>query len=492
MAAKRGGAEVWFVLLGLLWLFGCNAGHPSSEQIKDVNHLFHDRAPLDWDVARLFKENESLPPEPTGELTLRAATELALSHNLALIASSENLSIAHAQLVQAGLIQNPTIGESSGLLFPISPHGGYPSVDGNISEVLNSIFTQSTRVNSAKVQELQANIDMATQAYLLAQQVDGKYQEMIELLRRKKLAQRTEDLYARAVKAAEARQRVGIIATPELNRARLDYQDARRMVMHLTTQYARASGEMNWLMGYSTMPAWHLPQTAVEDVGEVPKLPAVDSLEQIGGSYRLDLLRADFDRRVGQRGIELAKLGMIPQITVGAEVARDSQHNVVGGPWLVGITLPIFDPGFVALELAKAQARKAEKTYRALAGQVHQDIRTALANWRIAADDVTFYRQSLIPQQEENIRLMEMSFRLGNDDLDTLLNVYQSYVSQLQSYEDAIQAYHDSAVALQQAVGLTWDRIITAPAAALDAGPSIGPATTEPTTQPVINPESTP
>jgi hypothetical protein len=38
-----------------------------------VNRLFHDRAPLGWDVARLFKEND-MPPEPTGELTLRMAT----------------------------------------------------------------------------------------------------------------------------------------------------------------------------------------------------------------------------------------------------------------------------------------------------------------------------------------------------------------------------------------------------------------------------------
>lgn len=462
---------------------GCNAGHPSRQQIAQVNQLVRDRAAVRWDVGRLFDENARVPPAPIGDLSLQEATERALAHNLSLIASSENLSIAHAQLVQAGLIANPTVGQSSGLLFPFYSHGGYPSVDGNVTQVLNSIFTQPVRVSVAKFQEVQANIDMANQAYLLGQQVDGKYQEMIQLVRRRTLADRIENLYARAVRAAEARRKVGIITTPELNRARLSYQDARRQVQHLTTQYARAAREMNWLMGYSAEPQWHLPQAVVEDVGTVPVPPAVTRLEQLAEQFRLDLLRAELDRKLGQRGEELARLGMLPQITVGAEVARDNQHNVVGGPILLGITLPIFDPGIVTYELAKAQARKAEKTYAALRGQVGQDVRSAFDNWRIAADDVTFFRESLIPQQEQNVSLMETSFRLGNDDLDTLLNVYQSYVSQLQAFEDAIQAYHDSGVTLQQAVGLTWQRMLSETGS---RSPMTQPSTARPDVVPTV------
>lgn len=477
------------VALGVaLLMCGCHADRPSSEQIKQVNELVRQRSAADWDVSRLFKEPASAPAVPTGELALQMATELALEHNLSLIASGENLSIAHAQLVQAGLIANPTVGQSSGLLFPFQSHM-YPSVDGNITQVLNSIFTQPTRVSIAKFQEVQANIDLATQAYMVGQQVDGKYQEMIQLTRRRELAERIVNLYARAVRAAEARRKVGIITTPELNRARLSYQDAIRQVRHLTTQYARAAREMNWLMGDSREPQWHLPRAVIEDVATGVVSPNETLLEKLAEQYRLDLLRAELDRKLGKRGKELARLAMIPQITVGGEIARDGQHNVAGGPLLVGITLPIFDPGIVAYEMAQAQARKADKTYAALAGQVGQDVRTAFANWRIAADDVTFFRESLIPQQEENVRLMETSFRLGNDDLDTLLNVYQSYVSQLQSYEDAIQAYHDSGVGLQQAVGLTWERILAEthvpPAATM-------PATTMPaTTQAVAFPPAT-
>jgi cobalt-zinc-cadmium efflux system outer membrane protein len=473
-------ASVCSGLVAAALVAGCHAGHPSDEQIGHVNTLVNGRMDADWDVKRLFDDSDKVV-EPTGELTLRRATDVALRHNLSLIASGENLSIAHAQLVQAGLIQNPSLGQSNGFIFPINPHAGLPSIDGNITQVLNGIFTQPGKVSVARVQEVEANLDMATQAYTLAQTVDGKYQEMVHLVRARALLVKIQGYYGRAVQAAEARQKVGVIPTPELNRARLDYADATRQVRHVTTQYDRAAREMNWLMGFSTAPKWKLPDVASAEVSNIPDSLDVDRLEKLGLQFRLDLARADLDNRIGERELGLAELGMIPEVTAGVEIQRDGSHNLFGGPFIPTLTLPIFDPGFVAVELARAQLRKSQKTYAALEGQVRQDVRTALDNWRIAADDVQFFKQHLIPQQEENVRLMELSFSLGNDDLDTLLNVYQNYVTQLQAFEDALQAYHDATVALQQAIGLSWDRILAAtPGSGTTRPATTGPVTADP------------
>jgi cobalt-zinc-cadmium efflux system outer membrane protein len=455
----------------LLALSGCHAGHPSQEQVREVNSLYQQRAATPWSVERLFADDTNLS-EPTGSLTRQTATAAALEHNLTLRALAENLSIAHAQLVQAGLLPNPTFGQSGSFAFPIHPLGGLTPFDLLFTESINGILTQPTRAAEAKLEEAQADIDLATQAYSLEQQVDSKYQEMVHLVRALKLLEKIRDLYSRAVQAAEARRKVGIIPTPELNRAKLSYEDAVRQVRHLTTQYGRAAREMNSLMGYAGPPQWHLPENATDDAGAVPAFPNAEALEPLGLRFRMDLLRADFDRKLSDKGIILAKFGMIPPSEVGLDYAWDSNHHHTIGPQFQ-TGLPIFDPGLVGLELAKAQKRKADKTYTALEAQVRQDVQTAFDNWRIALDDITFFRARQLPQQEENVRLMELSFRLGNDDLDTLLNVYQNYISQLQAYEDALQAYHDSTLALQQAIGLTWDRIREQ-----------FPATTRPSTEP--------
>jgi cobalt-zinc-cadmium efflux system outer membrane protein len=481
------------VVLAAIITGGCNAGHPSKEQLDQVNHLVGDRTDVRWDAQHLF--DDSIPAaQPIDVLTLSTATEQSLAHNLSLIASGENLSIAHAQMVQAGLFPNPTIGQSGPFAFPISPNGGYTPFDILISDTINGFITQPTKVAVAKFQEVQANIDLSSDAFTLAQQVDSKYQEMISLIRRKRLQIKIQELYKRALAAAEARQKVGIISTPEVNRARLDFDDSRRQVQHLTAQYDRAAREMNWLMGNQSAPQWKLPAEVIDDIASVP-IPSFngsDKLETLAMQFRLDLSRADFDRKVADKSLDLAKFGLIPETSVGFDYTWDTSHHHTAGPQF-SVALPIFDPGLVGLELAKAQKRLMDKTYTALAGQVRQDVRTAFDNWKIAADDVAFFRERLIPQQEENVRLMELSFRLGNDDLDTLLNVYQSYVSQLQAYEDAIQAYHDATVSLQQAVGLTWSKIKTsAGATTLPTTQSTTQSTTRPTNGAALRPATLP
>ena len=469
-----------------LWtLCGCQSITPTAAQVKQVDELVSSRAGTRFDVGPLLSGAEEIPP-PTGDLTLEEATDRALRKNLSLVAAAENLTIAHGQLMQAGLIQNPTLGQTSATLWPLQPAAGAISFDVLISQTINSIITQPARVSVAKVQETQANIDLATQAFTLTQQVDSKYQEMIHLRRAHGGCSPADHrpLCPRAVRAAKARSRVGIIPTPELNRARLNFEDSRRQVQHLTTQYARAAQEMNWLMGYSSPPQWRLPSAAVEELGPELMLPEPEDLGSLALKYRLDLLRAKLDRHVASHNLELAKLGLIPQTTLGFDYARDSSRNTRLSVRSFSSPLPIFDPGVVALQVAQAQVRKADKTYAALEGQVRQDVRTAAAaNWRIADDDISFYRQRLIPQQEQNVSLMETSFRLGNDDLDTLLNVYQNYVQQLQSLMKT-RCRHTMMPAwrLQQAVGLAWTRILIRGA----SRPATQPAATQATTLPTM------
>jgi outer membrane protein, heavy metal efflux system len=472
------------------FLMGCEPASPQRSHLDETDRLVIDRTGQKFDSGQLLKFDERQGDRPpSGILTLEEAVGRSLRHNYALIAAAESLTIARAEVAQASLITNPTVGQSSGLLFPFNSHM-LPSFDVNITQVLNSIFTQPARVRVARLQELQAQIDLATQAFALSQQATSKYHELSHIRRSQQIANQVVDVYDRAVKAAKARQQVGLIPMPELNRAILNYTDARRQVQHLQSQYQRAAQEMNWLMGFSMPPFWGLPDEELKPPLQLQPLPSIPALEAAGLSYRLDLLRADYDRKLGDYGVKLARIGLIPQLTVGGEFARDNNKHWMGGPFF-NVALPIFDPGLVALALAEDNKRKADKVHLALSGQVQQDVRTALANFQIAEDDLRFFREKLIPQQEENRRLMEESFKLGNDDLDALLNTIHDYVTALQSNEDTTQAYQDSSTALQAAVGLSWDELMkkaattqpatgraSAPASATQNHPASQPATT--------------
>src|SRR5580658_4662034 len=98
---------------------------PDSEYLQGVNKLFDDRTQAALDTMQLLQTDPEKPVEaPIGTLTSDQAVQLTLEHNLSLVATVETLPIAQANLVQAGLWQNPGIGQSGAFYFPISAGTG--------------------------------------------------------------------------------------------------------------------------------------------------------------------------------------------------------------------------------------------------------------------------------------------------------------------------------------------------------------------------------
>lgn len=450
--------------LATLFVFGCAGWHePKLEQkhIDQVNGLFNDRSEAALDVMKLLKTDPAASVAgPQGVLTSDEAVQLVLQHNLSLAAEVESLPIAQANLVQAGLWQNPGIGQTGAFYFPISAGAGPATAfDLEIDQVINTFFTQPHKVAIAKAQRFQAGIDLANQAFGLAQQTRAQFDSLASLERSRQLQQRIAQTYKKAVDEAQAQMRVGLVTRVDVNRALIQYEDAVRQERHFQTQFESAAQQMNWLMGVRSAPLWRLPTSVKEAPVVLESLPTSDSLEKLGVKYRLDLLRATFDQKIAETSVKLAKLGIVPGVTVGFDAARDNNKKWTGGP-AFGTSLPIFDPGIVALWLARYQQTQTKRTYVALEGQVHQDVHSALYALQIADEDVRFYKERIIPQEEENVREQQLSFRLGNAQFDDLLNTIREYVGVLQNYEAAIQAYQQAIVGLETAVGLSYGRIL--------------------------------
>lgn len=434
----------------------CISAHLDPKELARIDETVADRTGAAFHSADLLATAPPTPaPAPTGELPLEEAQALALARNFALIASAESVAIAQAQLAAAGLIDNPVLNMS--LRWPQS--GGLADLDLAISQVINGLWTRSTKVDIARVRRFQSGLDLANQAFDVVEQVESKYRGLVHLVRTRDLSERIAQNYSRALEAAEARAKVGVVPTPEVNRARVQLEDAQRKVRRYEAQYKRAARELNWLLGFSSAPEWTLPAQSSATPAALPDVPVVEDIESLGVRFRLDLQRASLDRELGHAQVHAAKLGFIPQMQLGFDRERDETGSVKRGPTF-NIVLPIFDPGFVAYELALAQERQAEKQYAALEGQVRQDIRSAHTSVVLDIDDVVFFRDRIIPQQEETVRLAQESFRQGFTDLDSLLNTLRDYVSALQSYEDSLQGYYDDVVLFERAVGLVWPRIV--------------------------------
>jgi outer membrane protein, heavy metal efflux system len=447
-----------FVLFSMTGCAGWQQPRPDPKHIDEVNALFNDRTNAALDAMALLKtEPQDSVESPTGVLTSDKAVQKALEHNLSLVASVESLPIAQASLIQAGLLPNPTLGQTSAFYYPLN--GGDTIYDLLITEPINAFFTLPTKQAVAKAQRFQAGIDLANQAFGLAQQVRSQFDQLASLERSRQLQERIAQTYKQAVDEAQAQMRVGMVTRVDVNRAMIQYEDAVRQQKHFQTQFEGAAQQMNWLLGVQATPLWTLPDSIKDPPTVMESLPDSGSLEKLAVKYRLDLLRAYFDNQIADASVKLAKLGLIPQTTVGFDAVRNGPQNWAVGPQLTSLVLPIFDPGIVALWTAKYQRIQTQRNYIALEGQVHQDVRNALNALQIADEDVRFYKERIIPQEEENVREQQLSFKLGNAQFDDLLNTIREYVGVLQNYEAAIQAYEQAVVGLETAVGLSFGRV---------------------------------
>src|SRR5580700_2603833 len=140
-ARRQHGPAALIVLVSLV-AGGCDGWkkpEPDPEHLKEVNKLFDDRYTAALDTMKLLKTDVHDPVDgPTGTLTTDEAIQRALTHNLSLVGAAESLPIAQANLVQAGLFENPTIGQSGAVYFPLfGAVGGATAFDVDIEQVIN-------------------------------------------------------------------------------------------------------------------------------------------------------------------------------------------------------------------------------------------------------------------------------------------------------------------------------------------------------------------
>src|SRR5579862_6092923 len=140
-------------LLFCLGLGACISTSPDPDHLAEIDGLVAARAGTPLRTSELLATDPGARGDaPAGILSLEEAIVRALSRNLSLVASAENVAIAQAALAQAGLISNPTASFSAQWIHPQALSW---DLVGSLMQELNGILTRSTRVEIARAQRFQ-------------------------------------------------------------------------------------------------------------------------------------------------------------------------------------------------------------------------------------------------------------------------------------------------------------------------------------------------
>lgn len=424
---------------------------PKEAGFPDVSRAVEERSGhrIHWNQgteedARVARQIKALLAQ---ELTVERAVQIALFNNRSLQATYEGLGVAQADVVQAGMLPNPSVGAS--LLFPVNgsfPHLGIGG-EGDFLAIL--LIPAKTRLAEAEFER--AKLEVGDAVLSLAAEV----REAFYTLQAGGQALAVQRIIAEGAQAAleltDRQHTAQNISELDLANERAAYEAVKLDLARMEAEGLAARERLTRLLGL-----WG-PDTQIRVAPKLPELPAaevpLENLEKTAILRRLDIGAARRDVEAAALALELAESGRwVPGVELGAEAEREPGEFWRVGP-SVGVEVPLFDQGQATVARLEAQRRASEHRLAALAIDVRSEVRSA-------RDRVLFSRSVAEHHQKVVIPLRERIVALSQEHYDAMLiGVYQLLVAKREeanAYRDAIEALRDYWIArsdLERAVG---------------------------------------
>jgi cobalt-zinc-cadmium efflux system outer membrane protein len=380
------------------------------------------------------------------ELTVEAAMQIALLNNRRLQATFEELGIAQADLVQAGLLSNPVfMGE---VRFPPHPHTPYEL---DVSQDFLDVLLRPLRKQVAEAQFEGVKLQVAQAVIELASQVRAAYftlqgaEQALDMRRSIALA------FEASADAARRLHDAGNITELELaneqaalGEARIGLAEAEVVALDAREALVSLLGLWGARTEFSVAP--RLPDLPLQ---EIPP----EDIESLAVSQRLDLAGSWAEVEALAHALGLEDYAAWRQGIEGTvHVEREPGGATTIGPSLA-IPIPLFDDGTAARARAFALLRQGEQRHAALAVEIRSEARRARARMFSARQRAEFYRDDLLPLRSAIVDQTQLEYNAMLVGVFQLLQARRAEIEAGQASIDALRDYWIERTALERAVG---------------------------------------
>ncbi|MGE0433545.1 MAG: TolC family protein [Planctomycetota bacterium] len=390
----------WAVLPMLPLLAGC-AHAPADAGFSGVQ----DAAALVTDAQLVWNRNSDADATIAarvhdllgGPLDADSASAIALLNNRGLQATYEDLGIARADLIQAGLLTNPSF--SVRPRWTINGPGGV-NTEFNVGFSLLDVFPLPLRTKVARVQLDQA-VARVSQEVL---DLDARTRDAVldlqaaeaELDARRSIV----DLANAFDELADAQRDAGNLGDLDYLELRLESIGPRKELAAAEARVASQREQLNRLLGlWGDQIGWTL--APLRDVPASTELPLA-GLEKLAIQHRQDLVAA-------HRAVELAAQAAGLD-NVWVKMAIDPGLNIeteINGPTYIGpsldLQLPLFDQGQGLRARNAATLRQAVNRLAGMAVDVRSEVREAYDRLMRAHDLAIWMTTVVAPLQAKHV-----------------------------------------------------------------------------------------
>lgn len=387
------------------------------------------------------------------DLTEASAVEVALLNNPGLQAVYEELGIAQADLVQAGLLSNPTFGAA--VLFPTHAGAGVASSFSLVQEFVD-LFTLPLRKKIAGQQFEQAKLRVADAVLRLAADTRAAYYALESAEQVAEMLQTIADAAKAAAEFAAAQRAAGNITYLDLA-LQQDAADAANIaVARSRAEALRQREALARLLGvWGERARFKTPARLPELPGSEPPL---EHVEAMAISHRLDMAAARNEREALSYALSLQRgTALVPSLAAGVEVQRETTARAEESVTVIGpslsLQLPIFDQGQARVARLEALLHQAEARSDQLAVRIRSEVRDARNRLVAARSTATYYQRVVIPRREQLLQQSMLQYSSMQIGIYQLLTTRQNQTVAFREYIETVRDYWVARSDLERAIG---------------------------------------
>ncbi len=347
-------------------------------------------------------EGTVLPPgvNLADGLTQDEAVAIALWNNPDFQVQLANLGFARADLVDAGLLQNPVLS----LLFPLGPK----QLEATLRFPIDLLWQRPRRVAAAKLAADSIASGLEQDGLTLVSDVKLAYTEYALAQDRIALAEGALTELNAIAALMDSRFRAGDISQLEARTAAIDAARARQDVERARLDATLRANEFRARVGLAL------------EATEAPLVLATTPLTTCAITPTLfdDALASRPDVRAAELGIEAAgaRLGWersrVLAITAVLDANGQGTEGFEMGPGVDG-GLPIFNRNQGGITRAQAELQRASGLYLAARQRVATEVRAAVAQYQQASVAAAEWRTTVLEPLEEQVQVADRAFNEG-------------------------------------------------------------------------------
>ncbi|MDB5706843.1 MAG: TolC family protein [Sphingomonas bacterium] len=382
---------------------------------------------------------------------------LALQNNADLRAERAKRGIAQAQLLQSGILPNPSV---SGAILPLLAGAG--SITGwtaGISQNIKAIVTYKSRRRQSGYAAGQIDADILWQEWQVAGQARQLAVDLISAERSRPMLVEAFDLLSRrdaVLQQALAARNVTLVAVAP---TRVALQGARANLLALDQRELALRHQLNALLGL--VPDAVVPLTTAIDMPAFDPAAIRTSLASLA-DRRPDLLALRLGYAAQDEGVRQAILSQFPDLVFGAQASSDNAGVINGGPSMT-IGLPIFDRNQGNIAIANATRAQLNAAYSARLAAATGQVGAMLSEMEQLQGQLDLVRHDL-PAARRAAARAAAAFGASNLDERSYVDLVTNRYAREQEVMTLELALRDRQIALQTLLGAGLPTVETLPA----------------------------